>query len=186
MIDDLERWTARAGSAVHARGSGIRGSSRSRGRGTTQTSADDIHGARGSEAVNSDRVLWSVQGEGGVLSRRNASGPSQGEGDDDIQRARDAQERGRGRGDAGRRARGGGCTTSNRPKAEGERSRVASGSRSEDRTGEVSGEVVARLAIRSAEMMERLRLMARSSVVAARILAKEERNRQLSRDGAAP
>ena len=28
----------------------------------TQTSADDIHGACGSEAGNGDRVLWSVQG----------------------------------------------------------------------------------------------------------------------------
>ena len=81
-------------------------SSRSRGGGGTQTSADDIHGACGSEAGNSDRVLWSVQGEGGVLSGRNPSSSAQGEGDDDVQRARSAQERGRGRGNAGRRARG--------------------------------------------------------------------------------
>ena len=68
------RERARAGSSVHARGSGIRGGSRSRGRASTQTSADDIHGARGSEAGNSDGVLWSVQGEGGVLSGRNPAG----------------------------------------------------------------------------------------------------------------
>ena len=35
-------------------------------------------------AGNSDRVLWSVQGEGGVLSRRNPSSSAQGEGGDDV------------------------------------------------------------------------------------------------------
>ena len=62
----------------------------------SQTSADDTHGARGSEEGNSDRVLLSVQGEGGVLGGRNPSSPAQGEGDDGVQRAGSAQEQGRG------------------------------------------------------------------------------------------
>ena len=52
--------------------------------------------------------------------------------------------------------------------------------------GEVSGETFARIAVCTAEVTERLRIMARTSVVAARMLANEERNRQLSRGGAAP
>ena len=67
--------------------------------------------------------------------------------------------------------------------AESERSRDGGGRSSEDRAGEVSGEAVARPAVCSAEVMERLRIMARSSVVAARMLANGERNRQLSRGG---
>ena len=43
-----------------------------------------------------------------------------------------------------------------------------------------------RPAVCSAEMIERLRIVARSSVDAARMSANAERNRQLSRDGAAP
>ena len=58
--------------------------------------------------------------------------------------------------------------------------------RPQDRAGEVSGEAVARPAVCTAEVMERLRIMARTSVVAARMLANEERNRQLSRGGGAP
>ena len=96
-------------------------------RGGAQASADEIHGARSGEAGNSDRVLWSVKGEGGVLSGRNPSSSAQGEGDDDVQRARSAQERGRGRGNGGRRARGQGRETSNRPNAESERSREGVG-----------------------------------------------------------
>ena len=38
---------------------------------TTQTSADVLHGARGSAAGNSDRVLSSVQGEGGLINGGN-------------------------------------------------------------------------------------------------------------------
>ena len=41
-------------------------------------------------------------------------------------------------------------------------------------------------AVCSSEVMERLRIMARSCVVAARMLANEERNGRLSRGGAAP
>ena len=93
---------------------------------------------------------------------------------------------GEGAGDAGRRARGEGRETRNRPDAESERGRDGSGRRSEDRAGEVSGEAVARPAVCTAEVMERLRIMARTSVVAARMLANAERNRQLSRGGAAP
>ena len=145
-----------------------------RGRGGAQASADDILGARSSEAVNSDRVLWSVQGERGVLSERTPSSTAQGEGDDGVQRARSA----------GRRARGKGCGASNRTDAESERGRDGSGRRSEDRAGEVSEEAVARPAVCTAEVMERLRMMARTSVVAARMLANEDR--QFSRGYAAP
>ena len=131
-----------------------------------------------------------VEAEGGreqvlttfMLSGRNPSSSAQGEDDDDVQRAWSAQERGRERGNAGR-ARGHGRETSNRPNAKSERSRDVGGRRSEDRAGEVSGEAVARPAVC---LMERLRIMTRSSVVAARMLATEERNRQLSRGGAAP
>ena len=135
---------------------------------------------------NSDRVLWSVQGERGIISGRNPSSAAQGEGDDGVRRARGAQERGRGCGNAKRRARGEGRETSNRPDAESERGRDGGGRRSEDRAGEVSGEAVARLAVCTAEVVERFRIMARASVVAARMLANAERNRQLSRGGAAP
>ena len=48
------------------------------------------------------------------------------------------------------------------------------------------GEAVARPAVCTAEVMERLQILARTSVVAARMLANEERNRRLSRGGAAP
>ena len=89
------RTRARAGSAVHARGSGIRGSTHGRGGGTTQTSADDLHGARGSAAGKSDRVLLSVQGEGGLINGGNSSSAAQGKGDDDVQLARSDQQRGR-------------------------------------------------------------------------------------------
>ena len=75
---------------------------------------------------------------------------------------------------------------SNRPNAESETGRDGGGRRSEDRAGEVSGEAVARPAVCTAEVMERPRIMARTSVTAARMLANEERNRQLSRSGAAP
>ena len=56
---------SRAGSAVHARASGFRGSSCS-----THTSADDM-ALVAARQENSDRVPWSVQGEGGALSGRN-------------------------------------------------------------------------------------------------------------------
>ena len=136
--------------------------------------------------ANSDRLLWSVQGERGTLSWRNPSSAAQGEGGDGVQRARSAQERGRERGTAGRRARGKGRETSNRPDAECERGRDGGGRRSEDRADLVSGEAVARPAVCTAEVMERLRIMAKTSVVAVRMLANAERNRQLSRGGAAP
>ena len=131
-------------------------------------------------------VLWSSQGEGGLLSGRNPNSSAQGEGDDVVQPARIDQERGRGRGNAGRSARSKTRETSTRPNAESERSREGSGRRTEDRDGANSGEAAARLADSSAEAIERLRLMARHSVVAARMLANAERNRQLSRVGAAP
>ena len=51
---------------------------------------------------DSDRAPWSVQGQGGVLSGRNASSSAQSEGDDGVRRARSAQERGSVRGNAGR------------------------------------------------------------------------------------
>ena len=73
-------------------------------------------------------------------------------------------EGGRGRGNVGRRARGQARETSTRPNTERERSREVSGSRSKDRIGENSGETVARPAVCSAEVIERLRIMARSSV----------------------
>ena len=114
-----ERERARAGTAVHARGSGIRRGIRSRGRGGAQASADDIYGVRSSEAGNSDSMLWSDQGERGVLSRRNPT--AQGEGDNGVQRARSAQERGKRRGTVGRRARGKGRETRNHPDAKGQR-----------------------------------------------------------------
>ena len=59
------------------------------------------------------------------------------------------------RGDAGRRARGKGRETSNRPDAENERGRDGSRRRAEDRAGEISGEAVARPAVCTAEVLER-------------------------------
>ena len=56
----------------------------------------------------------------------------------------------------------------------------------EDRAGASGGQAAARLAECSAEVIERLRVMARHSLSAARMLARAERNQQLSRDGAAP
>ena len=137
--DYMEEVKKRAGSATHARGGGVRGGTRSRGRGGAQASADVIHGARSGEAGNSDRVLWSVQGERGTLGGRNPSSEVQGEGDDGVRRAWGAQERGRERGTAERRARGKGRATSSRPDAESERDRDGGGRRSENRAGEVSG-----------------------------------------------
>ena len=85
--------------------------------------------------------------------RRNPSCSAQGEGDDVVQHARSAEERGRGRGNAGRRARGKGPETSNRQNAESEEGRDGSGRRSENRAGEVNGEAVARPAVCTAEVM---------------------------------
>ena len=135
------------------------GRARSRGRGSAQASADDIHCARGSEAGNSDRVLWSVQGERGVLSGRNPSSTAQGEGVDGVQRARSAPERGRVRGKAEKRARGKGRKTSNRPDPESERGRDGGA----QGRGQSS---VARPAVCTADVMDRLRITARTSVAA--------------------
>ena len=63
---------------------------------------------------------------------------------------------------------------------ESERSRDGSGSRTEDRAGATGGEAAARPADCPAEVIERLRVMARHSLIAARMLARAERNQQLS------
>ena len=72
---------------------------------------------------------------------------------------------------AERRARGKGRAPSHRPNV---------------RAGASGGEAAARPAECSAEVIKRLRVMARPSLIAARMLARAERNQQLSRDGAAP
>ena len=184
------------GTGAHARSSGIRGGTRSRGRGSAQASADDIHGAR-SEAGNSDRVLWSVQGEGGVLSGRNPQQYSARKVTMAFNALGVRKNEGVGAAmlDEGLEVRD---VTSHRPDAESERSRDGGGRRTEDRSGSSGRETAARLAeclaevidtlrvmarppVCTAEVMERLRTVARTSVVAARMLANEERNRQLSR-----
>ena len=116
------------------------------------------------------------------VALRNTSSSAQGKVDDGVQRARSAQERWWGRGNAGRRDRGQGRETSNRPNAESERCRDGGGRRSEDSWRCQRGSSCETCSLHS----RTLRIMARTSVVAARMLANEERNRQLSRGGAAP
>ena len=66
-----------------------------------------------------------------------------------------------------------------------DRTREGIESRTEDRAGVSGGEAAARFAECSAGVIERLRVMARHSLIAARMLARSERNQQLSWDGAA-
>ena len=70
--------------------------------GAPQQVLETFMAARGRAAGNSDRVLWPIQSQGGPPGRGDASNPAQGKGDDNVQRVRGEQERGRG-GDAGRR-----------------------------------------------------------------------------------
>ena len=81
---------------------------------------------------------------------------------------------------------GAGMLDEDRPNVESERSREGSGSRTEDSAGASGGEAAARPAACSAEVIERLGVLARHSLIAAKMLARAERNQQLSRDGAAP
>ena len=124
--------------------------------------------AEGALAARQETVTECVKEAYSADETPGASSAAQGEGDDGVQRVRSAQERGRERGNAGRRARGKGRGASNRPDAESERGRDGSGRRSENRAGEVSGEAVARPAVCTAKVMERLRIMARTSVAVPR------------------
>ena len=163
---------------VHARGSGFRGGPHGRGRGAPQQVLETFmaHVAERQETViecfGPFRVMEAHQAE-------ETPATQQGKGDDDLQRVRVIKsEGGAGMLDEGFQVRD--VRRAIAQNAENARGKEASGIRTEDGAAASGGEAVARTAPCSAELIERLKVMARRSSKAAELLARAERNQQLT------